>query len=84
VVTNLIFSYSGKDFAPLVPILWSIHSRGVGREAVSEDQGKNVVQYLSLLPIHFYQHRRAKQAAAVAGADPMVHDGQLQEDSFTD
>ncbi|KAK4818982.1 LOW QUALITY PROTEIN: hypothetical protein QYF61_022649 [Mycteria americana] len=39
VVVNLIFSYSGRDFAPPVPILWSIYSRG----------------YLSLLPlpVHF-------------------------------
>lgn len=30
VVMNLIFSYCGSDFAPLVPILQSIHSGGIG------------------------------------------------------
>ena len=37
VLTNRIFSSSGKDFAPPVPVLRSIRSRGVGREAASED-----------------------------------------------
>jgi len=37
VVTNLIFSTSGRDLAPPVPALRSIHSRGVGKEAASED-----------------------------------------------
>jgi len=29
VVTHLIFSDGGRDFAPPAPVLWSIHSRGV-------------------------------------------------------
>jgi len=37
VVRNLIFSYSGMDFAPPVLILQSIHWRGMGREVASED-----------------------------------------------
>ena len=55
VVSNLTFSYSGRDFAPPVPVLWSIHSRGVGRETASEDRGREVVEYLSLLLICCYQ-----------------------------
>jgi len=35
-VMNLIFFYSGKRFGPLVPILQSIHSRGVGRELAKD------------------------------------------------
>ncbi|KAK4805824.1 hypothetical protein QYF61_000430 [Mycteria americana] len=46
---------SGRDFAPPVPVLGSVHSRGVGREAASEDRGKEVVEYLSLLLVHRYQ-----------------------------
>jgi len=37
VVTNLIFSYSGRDLASPVPVLWLIYLRGMGREAASED-----------------------------------------------
>jgi len=37
VVMNLIFSYSGRDFAPSIPILWFRHLRGVGREVASGD-----------------------------------------------
>ena len=55
VVTNLIFSYSGRDFASPVPVMQSIHSRGVGREAASEDWGKKVIEYLSLALVHCYQ-----------------------------
>jgi len=55
VVTNTIFSYSGRDFAPPVPILWSIHLRGVGREVDSKDGVKKVDEYLSLLLIHCHQ-----------------------------
>jgi len=35
VVLNMIFSYSGRDFAPPVPALWSIHLRDVGGEDAS-------------------------------------------------
>lgn len=38
---RLIFSYSGKDFASPVPVLPSIHSRGVGRGISIEDWGKS-------------------------------------------
>jgi len=55
VVTNLILSYSERDFAPLVPVYLYIHLRGVGRDVSSEDRGKNVVEYLSLLLVHCYQ-----------------------------
>jgi len=48
-------SYSGRDFAPPVPALQSIHLRGVGREDGSEDWGKNVVEYLVFLLVRFYQ-----------------------------
>ncbi|KAK4825906.1 hypothetical protein QYF61_003401 [Mycteria americana] len=54
-VTNLIFSYSGRVFAPPVPALRSIDSGGVGREDASEDWGKKVVDYLSLVLVHCYQ-----------------------------
>jgi len=37
VVTDLIFSCNGRDFAPSVPVLQSIHSRSVGRVVASED-----------------------------------------------
>ena len=37
VVTNLIFPYSGRGFAPPVPVLQSISLGGVGREVASED-----------------------------------------------
>ena len=47
VATNLIFSYSGRDFAPPFPVLQSIHSRGMGREVASEDWGKKIVEYLT-------------------------------------
>lgn len=46
---NLIFSCNRKDFGPLVPILQSINSGGVEREIASEDGGKKVVEYFSLL-----------------------------------
>ena len=55
VVTNLIFSCSGRDFAPPVPDLRSIYSRDVGREIASENWGKKVVEYLSLPLICCYQ-----------------------------
>jgi len=47
VVMNPVFSYSGRAFAPLVPIWWSINSAGVGREVASEDWVKKV-EYLSI------------------------------------
>jgi len=37
VVTNLIFPYRGRDFGPPVPVLQSVHLRGVGREVARED-----------------------------------------------
>ena len=37
VVSNLIFSYSGSDFAPQVSIFQSIYLRGMGREIASEE-----------------------------------------------
>jgi len=37
VVANLIFSYSGRSFAPPVPALQPIHFTGVGKEVASED-----------------------------------------------
>jgi len=37
VISDLIFSYSGRDFAPPVPTLRSIHLRGMEREIASED-----------------------------------------------
>jgi len=37
VVTNLVFSYSGRDFAPPVAVLWPICSIGAGREVAGED-----------------------------------------------
>jgi len=37
VVTNLVFPYSGRSFAPLVPILRSINSEGVRGEVASKD-----------------------------------------------
>jgi len=49
VVTNLMFPYRERGFTPLVPILWSVDSGGVRREAASKDRGKNVIEYLSLL-----------------------------------
>jgi len=50
VVTNLIFSYSGRDFASPIPVLWSIHSRGVGREVASEDSGKRLLSTSAFSP----------------------------------
>ncbi|KAK4816953.1 hypothetical protein QYF61_025776, partial [Mycteria americana] len=55
VVMNLIFSYRGRNFAFTVPALRSIHWRGVGGKAASEDSVKKVVEYLSLLLIQCYQ-----------------------------
>jgi len=43
VVMNLIFSYNGRDFVPPGPVLWSVHSSGVGREVASEDGGQNLL-----------------------------------------
>jgi len=37
VVLNLVFPYSGMDFAPLVPIFQSINRGRVRREVSSED-----------------------------------------------
>ena len=54
-VTNLVFPYSGRGFTPLVPVLESIYSRGVGRDIASEDHGKKVVGHLSLLLMSCYQ-----------------------------
>lgn len=55
VVPNLIFPYSRRDFVPPGIVLWTIHLRGVRREVASEDWGKKVVEYLSLLLICCYQ-----------------------------
>ena len=55
VVTDSIFPYSARDFSFPIPILESIHSRAVGREASSKDRDKEVVEYLSLLLVHCYQ-----------------------------
>lgn len=41
VAMNLVFTYTGRDFAPHIPFLLSLHSRGVGREVVVEDRQKN-------------------------------------------
>jgi len=49
VVTNLVFPFSEKGFAPLDPILQSINWGGSRREVASEDGGKKVVEYLGLL-----------------------------------
>jgi len=51
VVLNLVFLYSGRGFSPLVPILQSVNLGGARREVASEDGGKKVVEYLSLLLI---------------------------------
>ena len=63
-VTNLIFSYSQRDLALPVPALWSIHSRGVGREVASKDWGKkrcwvpqpspHPLSRTQLLPVNFF------------------------------
>ena len=39
-VLNLTFSYSGRDFAPPVPVLWSIHSRRLEREVAVKTEDK--------------------------------------------
>ena len=54
-VTNLVFTYSGRGFSPLVPILQSIGWGGARREVASEDWGKRVVEYLSLLLVCWYE-----------------------------
>jgi len=51
VVPDLVYLYHGRGFAPLVPILQSIKWGGSRKEFASEDQGKNVAEYLSLLLI---------------------------------
>lgn len=52
---NLIFSCSGKHFAPPVAILLSINSRGVGTQVSIEDCSKNV-EYLSLHQLTLFHH----------------------------
>lgn len=44
----MIFSYSGMDFALLIPALQFIHLRSVGREVAREDWGIKAVKYLGL------------------------------------
>lgn len=51
VFTNLILSYSGKDFSPPVPILLSNHLSSVEREVAIIDWAEEVVEYLSLILI---------------------------------
>jgi len=80
VVTNLIFSYSGRDFAPPLPILRSINSSGVGREVAGEDSGKNVVEYLSLVLVHCYQFPSLAHPWRYAFFDlPLLADNELYE-----
>lgn len=56
VLMNLIFTDSGRDFAPWAPILLTSHSRGVETEKIStEDWNTKFVELLSLLLIQFYQ-----------------------------
>lgn len=57
-VTNLVFSYSGKDFAPPVPALRSIHSRGVGREVASEDWGKKKLFWKNKKFVVFFKKQK--------------------------
>ena len=52
VVLNLVFLYSRR--VTLAPILQSIDSRGARREVSSEDLVKNIVEYLSLLLLSWY------------------------------
>jgi len=49
VVTNLVFHYSEKGFAPLDPILQSINCGGGEEKGCSEQRVKEVVELLSLL-----------------------------------
>jgi len=42
VVLNLVFRYSGKGFAPLVPILQCINLGGARREVAGESKAKKL------------------------------------------
>ena len=52
-VMNLICAYRipflGRNVAPPVPIFWIIHSKALCRAAASEDWGKKIVEYPSIL-----------------------------------
>ena len=37
VVMNMNLSYSGRDFAPPVPVWWSISLRGIEKQLSNED-----------------------------------------------
>jgi len=67
---NLIFFHSGRGFAPLVPILQSISWRRVRREVASEDWGKKVVEYLSLLTVIVWLQPATKGPCGCSAAPP--------------
>ena len=59
VVTNLIFAYSGRDIASLIPSYQTKYLRAVWRAVIREDQGTNsCYKYLSFLLICCYQPGR--------------------------
>ncbi|KAK4806815.1 hypothetical protein QYF61_005611 [Mycteria americana] len=55
VVSNLNFSYEGRDFVPPVPALRFGDLRDVGREITTENWGNKIVEYLSLLHVGCHQ-----------------------------
>lgn len=50
-VMNVIFTYTGRDFAVPAPILLPIHSRVMGREVAIEDRDNSIAEYFDILNI---------------------------------
>ena len=65
VVPNLVFPYSERGFAPLVPIMQSINWGGVRRE-VASDQGLSSVSHFQLMNRYAGAEREHSQADAHA------------------